>query len=395
MDKISKFKIKKIAPLLLIGLSILFAATYLFLHEKPYGNDPEKYITESLERCINSEQRTVCLRSNARNFLQYFAIPDILAILKKNEQVPAYFSTCHELAHYMGQAAYTQYKSVPKVYSKINETCLGGMYHGTIEGYFMEKKLTLDGTPEMDTLIGKEVKIVCGKDEDYKLPFEFGTCIHGLGHALMYATDNDLVRALKLCDHLENRNLEERCYTGALMQNYTSIGDKDHPSKYAKADDPMYPCYILEKKYQLRCYTYGVLTNFQTSPQTAVALCNAMPEEYSLECFKTYGRDRTMVSDSPSEIKGQCDLAQAAESVAGCMQEAAGHLVLRFGVDSTLARDTCNLTAKVNQSECYLRIADISKTMTREKSKRIQFCQQIPNMPVQEICIRDADEGSI
>ncbi len=351
----------------------------------------EAYITGVLTTCVHSQYRNRCLKAAAQDFLNQFSLPEILPVLRKNEKSESYFTTCHQLAHYMGQEEYLRLKSVSKVYAEADETCLGGIYHGTIEGYFMAKNIMFDGTPEMDIVIGKEVQKVCGKEDDYVKISEFGSCNHGLGHALMYVTDNDLPRALKLCDYLDTVNNREICYTGALMQNYSSIGDVDHPAKYARINDPMYPCYILDKTYQGRCYSYGVLTNFQAQPEKAIELCNSIPSDYRNDCFETYGRDRTMVSFVPSEIKEQCDLIQNSAFMVRCVNAAAANLVTRFGLTSKLGIELCSLQAVGINTTCYANLIGISRTLSRKKDELLLFCNQLPDAAAKERCITQAE----
>lgn len=370
-----------------VGLLLLaaYASYILWIHNKV--GDPELYITKNLQACNQDEYKNRCLKKAAADFLNHLKLTEILPILRKNEKTEAYFRACHQLAHYLGQYEYGRVKSVTSVYATADETCSGGIYHGTIEGYFMERKIIFDGTPETDKKISTEISRVCGKENEHERINEYGNCVHGLGHALMYVTDNDLVRALKLCDYVESEWYQGICYTGALMQNYNSFGDVDHPSLYVKIDDPLYPCYILEKRYQPRCYSYGVLTNFQQYPEKSVALCEKIPREYARACFKTYGVDRSIVGFSPTVIKSQCGLVKDFEFRADCINESAGHLVSRFGLESTLGAELCSLEDIKNQYACYSLLIVTAKTLTRNLQTLSTFCKQIPDRTMEE-CLR-------
>lgn len=377
-----KRKAHLISLLATIGLMLVAAWFYggsfskiPFLKSTP--EHIEMYVTKTLEACTTHEYRNVCLKDAAKDFLYRFSLSELSPILKNNEKSPPYFMTCHTLSHYLGQYEYQRLKSVRKVYASTDELCSGGIYHGTIEGYFMEKGIFFDGTPEMDEIMRQEINKVCGHESEYSRTNEFGNCIHGLGHALMYVTNNDLVRALKLCDHVESVGYREACYTGALMQNYNSANDKDHPSIYVKANDPMYPCYILEKRYQSSCYSYGVLTNFQFDAGKAIALCESVPLDYSRECFKTYGRDRVIITVDLSEIQNYCDLVKNPQYRSDCINEAASHLVSRFGIDSRLGHELCDMQGRDQQSSCYFMLVDTSKTLTKDKQRLKKFCEAI------------------
>lgn len=377
------YKSKKTLWFLFLGIIVLTASFYVY-QKKSTIKDPEEYITAAVTVCKQNEYKNRCLKSVAQDLLSHFKLTTIIPILKKNEKTPAYFTICHQLAHYLGQTEYERVKSISKIYAEVNETCSGGMYHGAIEGYFMSKKIVFDGSPEMDITIANEVKTVCGKEVDHIKSNEYGNCVHGLGHALMYVTDNDLIRALRLCDNVSETFYQGVCYTGALMQNYNSFGDVDHPSKYVKIEDPLYPCYILESRYQPRCYSYGVLTNFQNDPHKEVALCEKIPKEYARDCFKTYGIDRSIVGFSPSVIKDQCGYVKDLEYRADCITESAGHLVSRFGLESTLGAELCSLQDSAYKSNCYSLLIMTARTLTRDVKVISNFCKQIPDRTIEE-----------
>jgi hypothetical protein len=371
-------------------VAVVIYTTYEWTHQKKNPQEAELFITQTLEICRKDPYIHRCLKKAAQEFVDTIGLSLTQKILKENEKLPDYFATCHQLSHFMGQYAFEKVKSIPKVYAQANGTCVGGVYHGAVEGYFMKKKIMFDGSQETTTKIAQEVKEVCGKKEDQPLVGDFVSCHHGLGHALMYLTDNELPQSLLLCDNIEAGLMYiNHCYTGVLMQNYASLNDKDHPSKYVDLKDPLYPCYILEKKYQSTCYSYGVLTNFQSDSEESIRLCGRIPQEYSRECFKTYGRDRTMVTYSPSEIKKQCDLIKNFEYRADCITAAARALVARFGATSNLGVLLCGLQEIIHQPACYLHIIDGSRNYTSKKTELISFCKYIPNTLIQQKCITD------
>lgn len=369
--------------LIIAGLIIIPFAHFNLLKSKASAEEIENYMSPALEACKKEEYSSRCLKKLSKDFLNEFALTDILPVIKKHEKEEPYFSTCHSLAHYLGQEEFKRVRSVKKIYAQIDDTCLGGVYHGTIEGYFMAKDIGFDDTPENNTLVGNEVQIVCGKQEDYKGTNEYGNCVHGLGHALMYITYNDLPRALMLCDRVSTKDYQEICYTGALMQNFASLNDPDHPTLYAKKEDPLYPCNILEEKYQAQCYSYGALINFQNDPEKAIAICESIPPTYRKGCFKTYGMDRTMTNHSPEKILAECNLIKDDENSSICISEAARNLQVRFGLESTLAQTLCELGKPSYRNDCFVSVTEGAMTLTYDREKLRQFCNQLPS---QEPC---------
>lgn len=389
MFKLLPHNISRHRILFVLTLIALIYFSFSFIHKKEkisLINIDEK-ITSSLQACSTHEYRNTCLKDLSKDLLGMTTLSEILPVLERHEKEEPYFSFCHSLTHYLGQEAYKKLGNVPSVYAQATSACLGGIYHGAIEGYFIEKKITVDGTEEQDAIIGEHVRSICGKQEHYKKPQEFTECNHGLGHALMFVTDNDLIRALKLCDYAPSQGEQELCYTGALMQNSDSINDKTHPSKYGKAGDLIYPCPILEEKYQHMCYTYGVLSRLQYEEEKAVSICNSIPSDYRTECFATYGRDRTMATSSPEELVRQCSIIQNESYKKECIGGAGYNIIIRFGLSSPLPFTFCDLTQH-NKEYCYEHVFRAVKTQTKDTAELETFCQKLSNETLNRECRR-------
>ncbi len=333
----------------------------------------EIYISEKMLACKDQPQKS-CYELAAKDFLSKFSLPQVLEVFAANEKKPEFFTKCHLVAHYLGQEAYRLSGSVRKVFEQSSRSCLGGSYHGAVEGYFIAKGLNID--IDTNPNLGKEVAGMCGKREEYAAPQQFTECNHGLGHALMFITNNDLIKALNLCDNLESLNERELCYTGSLMANSDGGKDTDHPSKYLDPKDPLYPCPILEKKYQNQCYTYGVLSQFQSDLDKAIELCTKIPDEFQSACFRTIGRDRTMVSADVNELTAQCQKAPD-EFKTECMKGTAYNLVIRFGPGSELPFEYCGIQTQ-SKAECYEQIVIATSGQSQDKTFVSAVCGKIP-----------------
>lgn len=372
----------------IIVLMLLTALSGFFLwHNKINKTDKPTdptYLEETMKSCNKELGRNDCLKNAAQSLLAHYSLSEILSIFEANEKKPEFFTNCHTIAHYLGQLEYKRLKSVKAVFLESGHTCLGGAYHGTIEGYFMEKGIINAPNGE----IKSEVAQICGKPDDYERRQEFTECNHGLGHAVMYIADYDLPNALDLCDALRSQNERELCYSGALMANGDAFGSGEHPTKYIKADDPLYPCPILKKQQQRQCYTYGVLTRFQTDLDKSIDICLKIPKEFQEDCFETVGRDRTMISADPAELISQCSRITLLAFRNNCMHGSAYNLVVRFGLASTLAAEYCGLAEPSAKTDCYRNILSAAKELTSGASALKTFCETIKEQEYENQCIR-------
>lgn len=343
---------------LLIAIELSMAATMLSAHlQRGYQKiaDPEagNFVRRAMRSCYENGRQPNCYAQAAHDFIQKFSLREVLAVFASSEKRSDFFSDCHLTAHYLGREAYKKMGSVRSVFSQSSYACLAGTLHGAVEGYFMSKGLLGLG----DAAYAKEIPRVCGNQNEYQVPQQFVECNHGMGHATMFLGENDLIRALKLCDALHSDGERELCYTGALMANADGANDEDHPSLYApKSNDPLYPCPLLGKSYQRQCYTYGVLTPFQSDLSQSITTCKLIPRGYREACFQTIGRDRTMISADPITLNEQCSQIPETDLRNECAKGVAYNLVIRFGPRSPLPEQFCNLADTANKNGCLLQV---------------------------------------
>lgn len=345
---------------------------------------PSERIASTMLACSEQGSRSSCYQDAAKDFLKFYSLREILGVFQANEAKPEFFMRCHQTAHFLGQERYHQLKDVKQVFVEATSACLGGVYHGTIEGYFIDNGILLDG--EHFDKAGPAAATVCAKPEDYEIPQHFIECLHGLGHAVMFITDDDLLEALKLCDNLDNQENRELCYSGALMQNFDERAVLDHPSKYVKADDLYYPCPILEKQYQNQCYSYGVLVRTQSDVQKSIAVCAGVPSDYQLACFQTIGRDQTILTADVEDLKNRCDLFPT-NFRRDCVAGVGYNLVVRFGLESSLAAQFCSL-GTTHQESCFASVFSALQKQTRNDQQLERFCRKIEDNEYRELCLK-------
>ena len=170
------------------------------------------------------------------------------------------------------------------------------------------------------------------------------------------------------------------------MENATDANSITDPSKYYKANDPTYPCNILDQRYQKICYTYGVLSLYQNNIPKAIQLCSTIPQQFSDDCFQTFGRDRTMISDDPANLYSQCGQVKDESYRTECLKGLSYNLVVRFGLQSPLAAEFCALVDQQNKPTCYVRIEEGAEAETRDESKLMSFCNTITESSYKDSC---------
>jgi hypothetical protein len=195
-------------------------------------------------------------------------------------------SNCHELTHIIGHVAAELYGDVPTTYSRGDSFCGSGYYHGAMEA--IVAKIGPDKVlEEADTLcVGL-------------YSFDHYNCAHGLGHGFMRVQENELFGSLEMCDVLTDGWEEKRCYGGAFMENVVDKDNPVHPSKYLKADRPLYPCDVVGDRYKDECYqrqsSYALETRGNDFTEV-FGLCAKVEANFRPSCYQGVGWDASVQS---------------------------------------------------------------------------------------------------
>ena len=343
------------------------------LRPRTQGEDPDSYIASQMRICTRHGGRDDCYQKIAGFMSVEFDMRTSLEILKNNEGVPEVYARCHEVTHYLARSEYEKSKSVPQAYAQCDSTCHGGCYHGVLEAYMKEKQTDLGSDVE------SEFTKICGNIKDYEKPLVFYECLHGLGHAAMYITDMEVPLALTLCDSIATVELRERCYSGAFMENSSSSTSTDHPGKYVRADDPMYPCNTLSEKYLSLCYRYqsSHFSLITRQDWKAVAnLCLQVPPNFRHDCFRTIGTNQVGFTQDYQIMKRNC-YEMPPEFQETCVAGVIGSLAYRFVGDISKMTAFCQLVNPGHYKGCYFQIGSAVVDWSSDTQTQKRYCEAI------------------
>jgi hypothetical protein len=220
-------------------------------------------------------------------------------------------SNCHQLSHVIGRAAAESYGDISTTYGRGDSFCGSGYYHGVMQALVARigANRILE---EADALCSSEL----GESQRYSLYHR--DCAHGLGHGFMGVLENELFDSLEACDALTDGWEREHCYTGVFRENVQAKNDPSYPSKYLKADQPLYPCTDVQARYKNPCYRrqpmYALL--MQNNDFAKVFdLCAKVEVDFRPACYHGLGRSAFFQS-----IEEQVtDIAQAGSTRMLCM----------------------------------------------------------------------------
>jgi len=270
-----------------------------------------------------------------------------LADLKtRYEQEPLVKSECHQIIHVIGRSAAKKYGSIGEAYRHGDYFCWSGYYHGV-----MEQILANTPAAQLVATLNSACVDMPGKD---RYSFDYYNCLHGLGHGLMYISNDELFDTLKTCNALVGSWEQSSCWSGAFMENVI-VDNKNHFTKYLKPDDPLYPCNAVDEQYKGTCYlmqtSYMLKLNNYQFPKV-FELCRLADKKFIPVCFQSLGRDASGNSLSNVEkTKATCLLGANEMEQSNCFIGAVKDFISYYHSDSQ-AKELCSALPKALQPTC-------------------------------------------
>ena len=255
---------------------------------------------------------------------------------------------CHQMTHVIGRAAVDLYGDMSGAYSRGDNFCWSGYYHGAMEA--VVAKIGPDKIVEEANTICADMR------EDQERSFYHYNCVHGLGHGFMGIQQNELFESLETCDTLEDAFESESCYSGVFMENVMAQFNPSNSTKYLKADQPLYPCTDVEDKYKSECYKMQTSYALQVQGNDFAKvfdLCKGVDDEYRTTCYQSLGRDASGQSVSDvDKTRDICMLGEDDEAWSNCIQGAVMDFISYYS-DDTQAKELCESLDADLRDECF------------------------------------------
>src|SRR6185369_1242027 len=265
------------------------------------------------------------------------ALNKLAEMIRTNNSVAR---SCHALTHEIGQNAYEKYKDFGRAMKYQDEICNSGYLHGIIESRFAEA-----------TDIFSTMQTVCNT---YAPQSYIGwECFHGVGHGLMYFTENDLPKSLSYCETYKNYDERSACTNGVFMENFNT-DEKLHHSIYLKPSDPFYPCQKQTPENKPNCYIYAptyYLSLHKNDYTDGFAWCQTAEVDFREVCISGMGSQimKEHIND-PKFAEATCLHAEKGDQNS-CVAGMIGLYINHFGrLDE--ARKLCGTLEQRNKRIC-------------------------------------------
>lgn len=343
-SNLGKKQLSTFALIALLAVALGFAAAAIVLRNNANSSSNNQIIAQNntssvsannmdnVEECFKKpeEEQQKCLDDF---MVEYFSsgktTKQVLADVEAARSTStAIENDCHPIVHAIGRETYKLTGNIGDAFEACDQTCHSGCYHGVMERLFYSDSELTSNYKHL-TFADMEQKIpgICDKDK-FKNPSNavIFQCLHGVGHAIMYTLDYNLDDSLKSCDLFPTDYDRSSCYGGVIMENVTAF---DKKKRDLKADDPLYPCSRLDRKYKSDCFLMqtSIMTEYGLNNEQIVAECRKA-EDFENQCFVSMGRDLSnFVRTGDTEFVVKACEDSAGENWQSCMDGALYALV--------------------------------------------------------------------
>jgi len=277
-------------------------------------NDMEGMVGSS----TSTTPQTEALKEHFRTLIQPFAsdgsiIP--LGIFEKNYatygpevmiDVLNEDRLCHVQAHNLGRVIFTHTNDLVSSLAICQNKCTEGCIHGVLMGLFHTPLTESDPSPEeLTPTMQRKIGSMCD-NADITRYTGLGNCYHALGHVVGSLTENDVPKAIALCQSIfkpEGIGAVFYCATGVYMQLDITLGDVH----VRQSGGDIFPCDT--NLYPAACYRYRLYRAFQFPEEYKQAsdFCMSLSGAKQRGCFNAIGADAyRMVQKDPAALNQLC-----------------------------------------------------------------------------------------
>lgn len=252
---------------------------------------------------------------------------------------PRVMNECHEFLHEIGQESYKKYHNFAEAVKYQDEICVSGYIHGVIEAHFVS------GTSLFDS-----VQTTCNDYPEGK--FRTWECYHGIGHGLMYYTNNNVPLSLSMCKTLPTPFTKSACANGVYMENFNA-DTKLHPSQFLDRTDEFYPCDSLPD-YKPDCYMNApihYLSAHAYNFDDAFNWCASADPAFQPYCFFGLTSQMSRRNMKNPKLVEQTCMKKSPQMISSCIGGIVSWYV-SYNANLGQAKTVCQQVEKENQVEC-------------------------------------------
>ncbi len=215
----------------LAALPALFFVAHLFL---PITWQSDTMIARSevavCKTSTTEADKEICYEKNVPKLMeQGLSMERMFSVVRSIQTIDSGYQSCHVLAHVITE------KEVAKDTSKWKDVvvrspvgmCGSGAMHGAFQERFREDSFPDASVSEIQSMLSG----VCDPRDEWNPTYlDRSSCMHGMGHLLLYVTDADVKKSVALCEAVAQSpdyDFRQTCLDGVFMQLYQPLEPED------------------------------------------------------------------------------------------------------------------------------------------------------------------------
>jgi len=330
----------------------------------------DRQVQENCE--TKTSGRYLCYTKQVKEMLETQGVESTLKYLSEVTWRKSSYSVVHVLMHQVGRYAYfAALGDMGKAnsYLPTHSYTAGeirkfdGYRHGLFQSFFGENR---KGKPMLGLITEACSEYMAIQDlsslSDAHQEILANECFHGVGHALMYANENDVPTSLFQCDELPYEWMGIRCQYGVMMENaflYSPEYYPGSPRPFTGYDNMASLCQQLNESHRGMCSHFVgqaflfLLANTKNF-EGAFSSCNSLDRKnYISSCI-----ERMALLYIPNSFRDDfegiietCQMAGADYEIA-CVKSARNGIALGAAGEANKTRELCNFVEEELRDEC-------------------------------------------
>ena len=227
-------KIQYVVAVFLVICVTLFALLYRAPAFLPIAWQTDTMIARSEVRVcktsVNEADKELCYEKNVPKLMDKgLSMERMFSVVRIIQTIDAGYQSCHVLAHIITE------KEVAKDTSRWKDVvvrspvgiCGSGAMHGAFQERFREDSFPDASVSEIQSMLSG----VCDPRDGWNPTYlDRSSCMHGMGHLLLYVTEADVKKSVALCEAVAQSpdyDFRQTCLDGVFMQLYQPLEPED------------------------------------------------------------------------------------------------------------------------------------------------------------------------
>lgn len=226
--------IRKHAVLLLALVSVLLGASFFVRAHLPVVFQSDRMLARNeVQACIastNEEQKELCYEKNVPRLIdEGLSMERAFTVVRLIQDIDPGYQSCHVLAHRITEREVAKDPSAWKdvVVRSPTGICGSGAMHGAFQERFREESFPDASVSDIQSMLSG----VCDPRDGWSPAYlDRSSCMHGMGHLLLYVTGADVKKSVALCEAVSpsgEHDFRQTCLDGVFMQLYQPLEQED------------------------------------------------------------------------------------------------------------------------------------------------------------------------